>query len=306
MLEATKKIWHNGNLVDWADAHVHVLAHALHYGTSVFEGIRCYETPEGPAIFRAREHVRRLFDSAKLYRMDDFGFSPEQLVDALREVVRVNEMKACYLRPLVFRGYGDLHVLPFKCPVEAYIACWPWGRYLGPEAIEQGVDVCVSSWSRMAPNTLPAMAKAAANYMNSQLILMEAVQNGYTEGIALDSAGFVSEGSGENIFLVRDGQLYTPPLAASVLPGITRDTVIQLAAEMGLAVAEQNIPREWLYLADELFFSGTAAEISPIRSVDRIPIGAGARGPITKQLQSAFTAVFESGGSGHPEWLTFV
>ena len=306
MIEATKKIWHNGNLVDWEDAHVHVLVHALHYGTSVFEGIRCYETPAGAAIFRAREHVRRLFDSAKLYRMDDFAFSPEQLVDALREVVRVNELKSCYLRPLVFRGYGDLHVLPYKCPVEAYIACWPWGRYLGPEAIEKGVDVCVSSWSRMAPNTLPAMAKAAANYMNSQLILMEAVQNGYTEGIALDPAGFVSEGSGENIFLVRDGKIYTPPLGASVLPGITRDTVIQLAGGMGLPVVEQNIPREWLYIADELFFSGTAAEISPIRSVDRIPIGAGERGPITKQLQSAFTAVIESGGGDHPEWLTFV
>ncbi len=305
-MEATKKIWHNGNFVKWEDAHVHVLAHALHYGTSVFEGIRCYDTSAGPAIFRCREHVRRLFDSAKIFRMDEFGFSPEAIVDAMREVVRVNDVKACYLRPVVFRGYGSLHVLPFDCPIEVYIACWPWGKYLGPEALEKGVDVCVSSWSRMAPNTLPAMAKAAANYMNSQLILMEAVQNGYTEGIALDTNGFVSEGSGENVFVVRDGVIYTPPLGASVLPGITRNTVVQIAAELGVPLVEQNIVREALYLADELFFSGTAAEITPIRSVDRIQIGNGARGPITEQLQSVFMNVIESGGGGHPEWLTFV
>ena len=305
-MEATKSIWHNGELIDWNEAKVHVLSHALHYGTSVFEGIRCYDTSAGPAIFRCREHVRRLFDSAKIFRLDDVGFSPEELVDAMREVVRVNGVKACYLRPVIFRGYGSLHVLPFDCPIESYIACWPWGQYLGPEALEKGVDVCVSSWSRMAPNTLPAMAKAAANYMNSQLILMEAVQNGYTEGIALDSNGFVSEGSGENVFVVRDGVIRTPPPGASVLPGITRDTVIQLAAEFGIPLVEQHIPREALYLADELFFSGTAAEISPIRSVDRIQIGNGARGPVTEQLQSAFMNVIESGGGGHPEWLTFV
>ena len=277
-MQETKFIWHNGELTGWKDAVVHVLSHALHYGTSVFEGIRCYETAAGPAIFRCREHVRRLFDSAKVFRMDSFGFTQEQMVDAMREVVRANDVKSCYLRPVVFRGYGSLHVLPLECPIEAYIACWPWGQYLGPEALEKGVDVCVSSWTRMAPNTLPAMAKAAANYMNSQLILMEASQNGYTEGIALDSHGFVSEGSGENIFLVRDGKILTPPLGSSVLPGITRDTVVKLAADLDIELTEQSIPREALYLADELFFSGTAAEISPIRSVDRIQIGNGARG----------------------------
>ncbi|MCW5979543.1 MAG: branched-chain amino acid transaminase [Bryobacteraceae bacterium] len=306
MIQATARIWHNGNLVDWADARVHVLCHALHYGSSVFEGIRCYETAAGPAIFRAREHVRRLYDSARLYRMDNLGVSQEEFVEALRLVVRANEMKSCYLRPVVFRGYGDLHVLPFNCPIEAYIACWPWGKYLGPESLEKGVDVCVSSWARMAANTLPAMAKAAANYMNSQLILMEAVQNGYTEGIALDPEGYVSEGSGQNIFAVRDGRVITPPLSASVLPGITRDTVLALAGDSGIEVVEQNLPREMLYLADELFFSGTATEICPIRSVDRIAVGGGSRGPVTKRLQKAFTAVIESGGGKHPEWLTAV
>jgi branched-chain amino acid aminotransferase len=306
MIPATRKIWHNGKLIRWEDARVHVLAHALHYGTSVFEGIRCYDTPAGPAIFRAREHIRRLFDSARVYRLDGFGFTQDQFVEALGEVVRVNEMRSCYIRPLVFRGYGDLHVLPFHCPIEAYIACWPWGKYLGPESLEKGVDVCVSSWARMAANTLPAMAKAAANYMNSQLILMEATQNGYTEGIALDSEGYVSEGSGQNIFVVRDGRIVTPPLGASVLPGITRDTVVQLAADCGIPLVEQNIPRELLYMADELFFSGTATEICPIRSVDRLPVGSGSRGPITKRLQEAFTEVIESGGGRHPEWLTIV
>ncbi len=306
MIQATEKIWHNGKLIDWNDARVHVLCHALHYGSSVFEGIRCYETPAGPAIFRAREHVRRFFDSARLYRMDDFGFTPEEFIDAMRELVAANGLNACYLRPIAFRGYGDLHVLPFNCPIEVYIACWPWGKYLGAESLEKGVDVCVSSWARMAPNTLPAMAKAAANYMNSQLILMEAVQNGYAEAVALDPAGFVSEGSGENIFLVRDGVIYTPPLGASVLPGITRDTILQLAAAAGCTVVEQNIPREALYIADELFFSGTAAEICPIRSVDRIPIGSGQRGPVTKRLQEEFTSIIQSGGGRHPEWLTFV
>ncbi len=306
MIEATEKIWYNGKLINWQDAHVHVLSHALHYGTSVFEGIRCYDTKKGPAIFRAAEHVERMYNSAKLYRMDDFGCSPEEMIEALKEVVRVNKVRACYLRPVAFRGYGDLHVLPFHCPIEVYIACWPWGKYLGPEALEKGVDVCVSSWARMAPNTLPAMAKAAANYMNSQLIVMEATQNGYTEGIALDSNGYVSEGSGENIFLVRKGKIHTPPLSASVLPGITRDTVFQLAADHGIEVVEENIPREWLYLADELFFSGTAAEISPIRSVDKVPIGSGSRGPITQRLQETFTTIVETGEGSHPEWLTFV
>ncbi len=306
MIEATQKIWHNGRMIDWEDARVHVCVHALHYGTSVFEGIRCYETSKGPAIFRAKEHIRRLFDSARVYRMNEFGFSEEQIVEAMRELVRVNGLKSCYLRPVVFRGYGDLHVLPFNCPVEAYIVCWPWGAYLGAGALEKGVDVCVSSWARPAQNTLPAAAKAACNYMNSQLIVMEAAQHGYTEGIALDSNGYVSEGSGENIFLVRDGKIYTPPLGSSVLPGITRDTVIQLAPECGFELIEQLIPREWLYMADELFFTGTAAEITPIRSVDRIPVGSGSRGPVTARLQEAFRSVIDSGGGTHPEWLTFV
>ena len=306
MIQPTEKIWHNGTMIPWDEARVHVLTHALHYGTSVFEGIRCYSTPEGPAIFRAKEHVRRLFDSCKVYRMDDFAFTQEELVVALRDLVNVNGLDSCYLRPIAFRGYGEVGVLSLKNPIEIYIACWEWGKYLGPEALEKGVDVCVSSWTRLAPNTLPAIAKVAANYMNSQLIKMEAVLNGYSEGIALDASGYVSEGSGENIFVVRDGKIYTPPLGNSVLPGVTRDTVMQLGCSIGLEFVEQMIPREMLYIADEVFFTGTAAEITPIRSVDKIPIGSGMRGPVTERLQREFELLLALQSPDHYGWLTFV
>jgi branched-chain amino acid aminotransferase len=306
MITPTEKIWRNGELINWNDANVHVLTHALHYGSSVFEGIRCYETAKGPAVFRIKEHFRRMFDSSKIYRMDIPRFTRAQLEDACTEVVRVNGLKSCYIRPVVFRGYGEMGVLPLKNPIEVYICCWEWGKYLGAEAIEKGVDVCVSSWTRIAPNTLPAMAKVAANYMNSQLIKMEAVLNGYAEGIALDAAGYVSEGSGENIFLIRDGIIYTPTLGTSALPGITRDTAITLAREAGIEVREQALPREWLYIADELFFTGTAAEITPIRSVDKIAIGSGSRGPITKKLQKAFEEILTGKAEDRFGWLTHV
>ena len=304
MIKPTEKIWHNGKFMNWQDATVHVLAHTLHYGSSVFEGIRCYSTPAGPAIFRAADHLRRLTDSARIYRMEDIGYSREQLLDAMAELVRINGMDSCYIRPIAFRGYGEMGVLPFHNPIEVYLACWEWGKYLGPEALAEGVDVCVSSWTRLAPNTLPAMAKASANYMNSQLIKMEAVTNGYSEGIALDVAGYVSEGSGENIFLARDGRLLTPPLGTSALPGITRDTVLRLAQELGIEVVEQAIPREMLYIADEVFFTGTAAEITPIRSIDRIKVGAGRRGPIAEKLQKEFFAIIRGDSEDRYNWLT--
>ncbi|HZT39397.1 MAG TPA: branched-chain amino acid transaminase [Bryobacteraceae bacterium] len=304
MLKPTAKIWHNGRLIDWNDAKIHVLAHVTSYGSSVFEGIRCYATPSGPAIFRAREHARRLLDSGKIYRME-IPYNIDQLVDAMVELVRANRMDSCYLRPIVLRGYGNVGVLPTKDnPIETYIACWEWGKYLGDEALARGVDVCVSSWTRIAPNTLPALAKAGANYMNSQLIRMEAHINGYAEGIALDDAGYVSEGSGENIFVVRDGRITTPPLGASVLPGITRDTVIQLARSLGIELVEAPVPREMLYIADEVFFTGTAAEITPIRSVDRIVIGKGERGPVAERLQREFFAIVEGKSADRFGWLT--
>ena len=303
MLKPTAKIWHNGKFIAWDDARIHVLSHVTSYGSSVFEGIRCYSTASGPAIFRGREHVRRLLDSAKIYRMD-VGYSSDQLVEAMAELVRVNNMESCYFRPIAMRGYGDVGVLPFHNPVEVYIACWEWGKYLGEEALAEGVDVCVSSWTRMAPNTLPALAKAGANYMNSQLIRMEAQINGYAEGIALDEAGYVSEGSGENIFVVRDGRILTPPLGASVLPGITRDTIIQLADALDIPLVETLVPREMLYIADEVFFSGTAAEITPIRSVDKITVGSGSRGPITEKLQRAFFDIVKGDTADRFGWLT--
>jgi len=303
MLTPTEKIWRNGAFIAWDEARIHVLSHVVSYGSSIFEGIRCYATPRGPAIFRLREHIRRMLDSAKIYRIE-VGYSAEQLAEAIVELVRVNRMAACYIRPIILRGYGEMGVYAGRNPVEVFLACWEWGRYLGEEALAQGVDVCVSSWNRMAPNTLPALAKAAANYMNSQLIKMEALANGYQEGIALDAAGYVSEGSGENIFVVRDGRILTPPLGASVLPGITRDTVLKLAEEAGIPVIETLIPREMLYIADEVFFSGTAAEITPIRSIDRILIGAGRRGPVTERLQREFFAVIEGSKPDRHGWLT--
>ena len=304
MLTPTEKIWHNGRFIPWEQATIHVLSHVVSYGSSVFEGIRCYSTPAGPAIFRLSDHVRRMLDSAKVYRIDDIGFSAGDLAEAMLELVRVNHMDACYIRPIVLRGYGEMGVNGTKNPIEVYLACWSWGKYLGEEALAEGVDVCISSWTRLAPNTLPALAKAGANYMNSQLIKMEALANGYSEGIALDAAGYVSEGSGENIFVVRDGKIHTPPLGASVLPGITRATVLTLAAELEIPVVETIVPRELLYIADEVFFSGTAAEITPIRSVDRITVGKGRRGPVTEKLQKAFFGVINGTGPDRHNWLT--
>src|SRR6202034_497473 len=304
MLTPTEKIWHNGRFINWNEATVHVLAHVVSYGSSVFEGIRCYATPGGPAVFRLKEHIRRLCDSAKIYRMENLGYSPDQLGEAMLELVRVNKMDSCYIKPMAMRGYGDVGVNGIKNPIEVYIACWNWGKYLGDEALSEGVDVCVSSWTRMAPNTLPALAKAGANYMNSQLIKMEAVVNGYVEGIALDATGYVSEGSGENVVLVHNEKLITAPLGNSVLPGITRDSVLQIARDLNIPVVEQMIPREMLYIADEAFFTGTAAEVTPIRSVDKIKVGKGLVGPITKAIQKEFYAIVRGEKDDRHGWLT--
>ena len=303
MLTPTEKIWHNGRFIPWQEAKIHVLSHVVSYGSSVFEGIRCYQTPSGPQIFRLREHIRRMQDSSKIYRMP-IPFSADQLAEAMVELVRLNNLSSCYIRPIVLRGYGEMGVHSGKNPVEVFVACWEWGKYLGEEALASGVDVCVSSWNRMAPNTLPALSKAGGNYLNSQLVRMEANLNGYAEGIALDVAGYVSEGSGENIFVVRDGKIFTPPLGASVLPGITRDSIIKLAEEMGIAVIETIVPREMLYIADEVFFTGTAAEVTPVRSVDRIVVGAGQRGPITERLQKEFFAIIDGKKADRFGWLT--
>jgi len=297
-------IWFNGKLVPFEEAKIHVLSHVVHYGSSVFEGIRCYNTARGPAVFRLREHMRRLLDSARIYRME-VPYTLEELEAAALETIRASGLKACYIRPVVFRGMGSLGVNPLKNPVEVAIAVWDWGAYLGDEALEQGVDVQVSTWNRMAPNTLPAMAKAGANYANAALVKMEAVLNGYSEGIMLSVDGYVAEGSGENLFLVRDGIIYTAPLTLSILPGITRDAVITLARDLGYTVIEQPIPREALYIADELFFTGTAAEITPIRSVDHYTIGQGRRGPVTEALQRAFFEIVREGRDPYG-WLTFV
>ncbi len=301
-VQKTSRIWHNGQFIPWEEARIHVLSHVVSYGSSVFEGIRCYDTPGGPAVFRLKEHTQRLLNSAKIYRME-LGYTLEQLMDAMCELVRVNHNGACYLRPIALRGLGEMGVHPGKCPVEVYLASWEWGKYLGHDALENGVDVCVSSWNRFAPNTLPAMAKAGANYMNSQLVRMEAVANGYNEGIALDVSGLVSEGSGENIFLVSNGTIYTPPIGCSVLPGITRDSVLRLAKDLKIPVVEQAIAREALYIGDEVFFSGTAAEITPIRSIDKITVGAGRRGPITQALQEEFFAIIEGRKEDRHGWL---
>jgi branched-chain amino acid aminotransferase len=298
-----KHIWMNGKWVDWDDAKIHVLSHVAHYGTAVFEGIRAYETPKGPAVFRLDEHVERLFFSAKVYRME-IPFTLEQIRQACIDVVAINELKECYIRPLVYRGYENLGVNPFGNPIDVAIAAFPWGQYLGADALAKGVAVKVGSWNRMAPNTLPAMAKAAANYMNSALLKMEAKIDGYEEAIALDRNGFVSEGSGQNLFAVIKGELVTPPLANSILAGITRASIITLAREMGLKVREETMPREMLYAADELFYSGTAVEVSPIASVDRLNVGNGERGPITKALQEAFFGVVKGQKPDTHGWLT--
>ena len=303
--EITKKIWHNGKFINWEDANIHVMSHVVHYGSSVFEGIRCYATPKGPAIFRLDSHLERLMGSCHIYRMD-VEYTVNQLKEACVELVKANGMNECYIRPIAFRGYGTFGVNPFPAPIEAYVICYPWGKYLGPEATEKGVDACVSSWARMAPNTFPAMSKSGANYMNSQLIKMEAITNGYAEGIALDHNGYVSEGSGENVFIVKNGIIQTPPIHAAILPGITRDSVIELARDNGYEVLESHIPREMLYVADEVFFTGTAAEITPIRTIDRIKIGNGGRGPVTEQVQKQYFGITKGELEDDRGWLTYV
>ena len=301
----TGKIWMNGKLVDWKDATIHVGSHVVHYGSAVFEGARCYSTPKGSACFRLDAHMRRLFDSAKIYRMEP-QLDQAAMTEAVLGTIRANQFKACYIRPIVYRGYNELGVNPFPCPVDTAILTWEWGAYLGAGALEKGVDVRVSSWTRAHPNTFPTLAKSSANYANSQLIKMEAVAEGYSEGIALDTQGNLSEGSGQNLFLVRDNILYTPPLSAAVLPGITRSTIITLAQDLGFTVTEQVLPREMLYISDEAFFVGTAAEITPIRSVDKIQIGQGQRGPVTEALQVAFFDMVNGETPDRHGWLTYV
>jgi branched-chain amino acid aminotransferase len=291
----TEKIWHDGKFISWDDAKIHVLSHVVSYGSAVFEGIRCYETQQGPGIFRLKEHMQRLLNSAYIYRME-VRHTLEDLCNANLELLRVNKIGACYIRPVVLRGYGEAGVDPVGCPVEVYMACYPWGKYLGEEGLRNGVDVCVSSWNRPAPNTLPQMAKCAANYMNSQLIRMEARANGYVEGIALDTNGYVSEGSGDTVI--------TPPLSNSALPGITRHSIMTICKDLGVPVVEQIIPREMLYIANEVFFCGTAVEVTPIRSIDRVKIGIGSRGPITKRIQDEFFALAEGKKPDRHNWLT--
>ncbi len=304
-LNATEWIWRNGEFVRWDDARVHVLAHSMQYGSSVFEGIRCYETDRGPAIFRLREHLERLLGSCKIYRME-VPYSVEQLLSACTELVEKNAVSACYIRPMVLRGYGAASMVPFASPVEVFLPCWPWGAYLGDEALEQGVDVCVSSWNRVAPNTLPSMAKMAGNYLSGMLTKMEALAHGYAEAIALAPDGTIGEGSGQNVFVVRHGILHTPPINGSILHGITRDAVLTLARDAGIPVRSETLPRELLYLAEEVFFCGTAAEVTPVRSVDKIPVGAGKPGPITRRIQALFQDTVHGRTADPHGWLTQV
>jgi branched-chain amino acid aminotransferase len=299
------KIWMNGRFVPWKGANIHIASHVIHYGSSLFEGFRAYETPRGTAIFRLDAHIRRLYNSCKMYRME-VPYTFEDFSGAVIETIRVNGYKSCYVRPIIYRGYGALGVDPFPNPVDCAIIVWDWGKYLGDDALEDGVDVKVSTWWRMAPNTFPALAKSGANYMNSQLIKMEALLDGYAEGIALNIRGHISEGSGENIFLVQNGAIYTPPLSSSVLPGITRDSVITLIRGMEMRLIEETIPRELLYIADEVFFTGSAAEITPIRSIDKIRIGNGKRGPVVKKLQEAFFSYIRGERDDIYHWLTYV
>ena len=301
----TGKVWMNGTLVDWAQATMHVASHIIHYGSGVFEGARCYDTPKGSACFRLDDHMRRLYDSARIYRME-YKLDQAALTTAVLDTIKANGLAACYMRPLIYRGYNTLGVNPLPCPVDALILVWEWGPYLGADALEAGVDVRVSSWTRSAPNTFPSMAKSVANYANSSLIKMEAIVEGYSEGIALNPDGNLSEGSGQNLFVVRNDIIYTPPLSASVLPGITRDTIITLAQDMGFQVKEQDLPREMLYISDEVFFCGTAAEITPIRSVDKVSIGIGKRGPVTAALQQAFFDYINGAVPDRHGWLTYV
>ena len=301
----TDSIWMNGRQVPWDKATVHVLSHVIHYGSCLFEGIRCYKLPDGSGVFRLRDHVERLFDGCAIYRMK-VPYTRSEIETAILETIRANHMEACYIRPFVYRGYESLGVDPTPCPIDAAVAVWSWGDYLGKEAVEKGVDVMVSTWRRMAPDTLPMLAKAGANYMNSQLIKVEALANGYAEGIALDTDGMISEGSGENIFLVRKGTIYTPPLTSAILEGITRRSILQLASDLSLPVVEERLPREMLYIADEVFFAGTAVEIIPVRSVDRVPVGRGVRGEMTSLLQAEFSAITSGRKPDRHHWLTRV
>jgi len=304
-LTETEWIWRDGEFVRWGDATVHVLCHSLQFGSSAFEGIRCYSTPRGPAVFRLEDHLQRLLDSCRMYRME-VKYSLDELVAASCELIDRNKVNACYLRPMVLRGYGASGMVPFDSPVEVYLPCWPWGAYLGDGALENGVDACVSSWHRVAPNTIPAMAKMAGNYLGGQLVKMEALRNGFAEGIALTPDGLVSEGSGQNVFVVHHGTLYTPTINGTLLHGITRNAVLTLASDMGIPVREQELPREMLYCADEVFVCGTASEVTPVRSVDRISIGSGKRGPITTQIQQRFLDLVQGVGEDRYGWLTYV
>ncbi len=301
-MKEAKLIWMDGKLVPWKDATIHVLSHVAHYGSSVFEGTRCYGTPKGSFCFRLDEHVKRLFMSAKIYRMD-IPFTHEQVADATKLLVRENGLKACYIRHLVYRGYAEMGLNPLTCPVKMMIAAWEWGTYLGEDGKNKGVDVCISSWQRLAHDTMPLLSKAGGHYLNSQLIKLDALTNGYAEGIALTTDGFVSEGSGENVFIVKDGGILTPPSAAGILPGITRHSVLTLAKEMGIKASRQMIPREALYIADEAFLTGTAAEVTPIRSVDRITIGDGKPGPVTRAVMKRFDDIITGKAADPHGWM---
>jgi branched-chain amino acid aminotransferase len=304
-LSATDFIWHDGDFVPWKEANVHVLAHSMQFGSSAFEGVRCYSTPGGPAIFRLEDHLLRLLNSCKIYRME-VPYGVDELVAACCELVEKNKLDACYIRPMVIRGYGAAGMVPFASPVEVFLPCWPWGTYLGEGALEKGVDACVSSWHRMAPNTTPSMAKIAGNYLGGQLIKMEALANGYDEAIALGPDGTLSEGSGQNVFLVHRGVIYTTPANGTLLPGITRDSIITLARDAGFEVREQLLPREMLYSVDEVFLTGTASEVTPVRSVDKITVGAGKTGEVTKQLQRTFLDLVHGRIEDRHGWLTHV
>ena len=303
--DKASKIWFDGNMVDWKDANIHVLSHVVHYGTGVFEGIRAYKNENGVGVFRLKEHVQRLFDSAKIYKID-IPYTQEEIEEAILETVRVNDLDGCYIRPVVFRGYGELGVNPLNCPVNVVIAAWEWGSYLGEEGMANGVDIGVSSWRKPAPDTFPALAKCAANYMNSQLAKLEAIDNGYDEAIMLDYEGHVSEGSGENIFIVEGEKLFTPAMSSSNLKGITRDSIMTVARDLGYEVVEEVISRERLYSANEVFFTGTAAEVTPIRSIDHRTIGIGSRGPISEKIQSAFFEIVEAKVEDKYGWLTYI
>lgn len=303
--DSASKIWMDGNMVDWKDAKIHALSHVVHYGTSIFEGIRAYNNDNGTCVFRLKEHVERLFDSAKIYKID-IPFTPKDIEEAIKETIRINNLKSCYIRPVVFRGYGELGVTPLGCPVNSVIAAWEWGSYLGEEGMENGVDIGVSSWRKPAPDTFPALAKCGANYMNSQLAKLEAIDNGFDEAIMLDYEGHVSEGSGENIFLVEGDTLYTPSLSSSNLKGITRDSIMRIASDLGYGVVEETISRERLYLADEVFFTGTAAEVTPIRSIDHRIVGEGKRGSISEKIQKTFFKIVEAKIEDKYSWLSYI